>query len=203
MNSKQERLRERYAAGETPWDHELPPPEVIATLPDLPAGRALDLGCGYGRAAVYMARHGWRVDGVDFIDLAIAGAQRRAEAAGVADRAQFHVGPVTDLSYLSGPYDMALDVGCMHNLDEAELRAYEAELARLLRPGGLYLLFAHLRGDPVEYDSDGRPRWLVEETLHKIFQTNFNLDKAEYGQTQMPDQDPWPSAWFWFSRLVV
>jgi SAM-dependent methyltransferase len=136
--SAYERLRERYASGETPWDHELPPPELMATIEALPPGRALDLGCGYGRAAIYMARHQWQVDAVDFIDLAIEEAVRRAEQAGVAARIQFHVSPVTDLHYLTGPYDFALDVGCMHNFDEAALRAYRDELVRLLRPGGLY-----------------------------------------------------------------
>ena len=195
-----ERLRERYASGETPWDHELPPPEVVAIMERLPAGRALDLGCGYGRAAIYMAQRGWRVDGVDFIDLAIAEAGRRATAAGVAGRVQFHLSPVTDLHYLSGPYDFALDVGCMHNFDEAQLGAYQEELVRLLRPGGLYLLFAHLRAEPVEYDSDGRPRWLPEEWLHDHFAADFVLERAEHGQTETGDQPPWPSGWFWFRR---
>jgi SAM-dependent methyltransferase len=195
-----ERLRERYAAGQTPWDHELPPPELIATLENLPPGRALDLGCGYGRAALYMARRQWLVDGVDFIDLAVAGAINRAAEAGVAERVQFHVSPVTDLHYLSGPYDLALDVGCMHNFDENELRTYRDEVARLLRPGGLYLLFAHLRAEPVEYDVDGRPRWLPESLLHAYFKADFHLERAEHGQTQMADHPPWPSAWFWFRR---
>jgi SAM-dependent methyltransferase len=198
--SSYEQLRERYASGETPWDHELPPPELMATIEELPPGRALDLGCGYGRAAIYMARHQWQVDAVDFIDLAIEEAVRRAERAGVAARIQFHVSPVTDLHYLTGPYDFALDVGCMHNFDEAALRAYRDELVRLLRPGGLYLLFAHLRGEPVEYDSDGRPRWLSEKQLYTLFAPEFLLERVVHGETTMPDQPPWPSAWFWFRR---
>jgi cyclopropane fatty-acyl-phospholipid synthase-like methyltransferase len=195
-----ERLRERYANGETPWDHELPPPEVIAMLSHLPPGRALDLGCGYGRAAIYMAQQGWQVDAIDFIDLAIVGARQRAEQAGVSDQIQFHVGSVTDLHYLTGPYDFALDVGCMHNFDHEMLQAYRDEVARLLRPDGHYLLFAHLRAEPIEYDSNGRPRWLPEPLLYDLFTADFYLDQVEHGQTQMPDQAPWSSAWFWFRR---
>jgi cyclopropane fatty-acyl-phospholipid synthase-like methyltransferase len=198
--SNYEQLRERYASGETPWDHKLPPPEIMATIEELPPGRALDLGCGYGRAAIYMARRQWQVDAVDFIDLAIEEAVRRAEQAGVAGRIQFHVSPVTDLHYLAGPYDFALDVGCMHNFDEAALRAYRDELDRLLRPGGMYLLFAHLRGEPVEYDSDGRPRWLSEKQLYTLFAPEFLLERVVHGETTMPDRPPWPSAWFWFRR---
>ena len=43
-----ERMARRYTDGDVPWDHELPPPEVIVLLDRLPAGRALDVGCGYG-----------------------------------------------------------------------------------------------------------------------------------------------------------
>ena len=39
---------------------------MIAAASSLPPGRALDLGCGYGRTAILLAQHGWRVDGVDF-----------------------------------------------------------------------------------------------------------------------------------------
>ncbi|MCA9932850.1 MAG: methyltransferase domain-containing protein, partial [Anaerolineales bacterium] len=76
-----DRLRERYELGQVPWDHELPPPEVVAELEQMLPGRALDLGCGYGRASVYMAQHNWQVDGVDFIDLALQEAARRAAEA--------------------------------------------------------------------------------------------------------------------------
>lgn len=102
--------------GQVPWDRELPPPEVIALAAELPPGRALDLGCGYGRASIYLAQHGWMCDGVDFIPEAVAGARMRAATANVADRALFHTLPVTDLASLAPPYDLAVDVGCMHNL---------------------------------------------------------------------------------------
>lgn len=198
--STYEQLRQRYATGETPWDHELPPPELMATLETLPPGRALDLGCGYGRAAIYMARQQWQVEAIDFIDLALEEAARRAEEAGVAAQIQFHLSPVTDLPYLSGPFDLALDVGCMHNFDEAALRAYRDEVARLLRPGGLYLLFAHIRAEPVDDDEDGSPRGLSEPLLYDLFAADFHLERVEHGETTMPDRAPWPSAWFWFRR---
>ena len=87
-----DRMRERYLAGAIPWDDTLPPPEVTELMPQLEAGRALDLGCGYGRATIFMARYGWRVDGVDFIPEAIAEATRRVEAAGVTNLVQLSVG---------------------------------------------------------------------------------------------------------------
>ena len=50
----------------------------------LPAGRALDLACGEGRNAIWLARRGWTVTGVDFSDTAIAKARHLAEKAQVS-----------------------------------------------------------------------------------------------------------------------
>ena len=88
---------------------------MLAFAPTLPVGRALDLGCGLGRATIFLARLGWQADGVDFIAQAVAEATRRAQLAGVAARAHFYHGAVDQLDFLAGPYDFALDVGCAHN----------------------------------------------------------------------------------------
>jgi SAM-dependent methyltransferase len=192
-----DRLLEFYQAGPVPWDQPDPPPEVLAFVPTLPVGRALDLGCGLGRAALYLARLGWQVDAIDFILQAIAEATTRASQAGL-DRVRFHLGPVTQLDFLTGPYDFALDTGCAHSFTADELRTYHRELLRLLKPGGYYLLFAHLN------EADPEPetrRWLDEADLHQIFTEGFALERVEYGQTQVGDQAPWRSAWFWFKRI--
>lgn len=206
--SSYERFAARYAAGPVPWDDEAPPPEVVTLTAELRPGRALDLGCGFGRAAVYLARHGWRVDGVDFIPQAIAEARARAEAAGVSQMAHFHLATVTDLHFLAGPYDLALDVGCMHALNEVELPAYRDGLIRLLRPNARYLLFARLRQAETE-EEDG-PRGIPEATIYALFATTFALERVVHGLTQIPpqgsvqgieDKPAWASAWFWFRRL--
>ena len=196
MSSHFDSLLEFYQAGPVPWDQPDPPPEVLAFVPTLPVGRALDLGCGPGRAAKYLARLGWWVDGVDFIPQAIAEATVRARQAGL-ENIHFHLGPVTQLDFLSGPYDFALDVGCAHGFNADELRAYHRELLRLLKPGGHFLLFAHLDEADPEPEARG---WLDEADLRRLFGEGFALERVEYGQTQVGDQAPWRSAWFWFRR---
>lgn len=205
MNSRQERLRERYEQGNVPWDAELPPPEVLALAAALPVGRALDLGCGYGRAAIYLAGLGWEVDGVDFVALALEEARRRAAATGVDVR--FHEGSVTDLSFLAGPYDLALDIGCGHGLDEVGLRAYRDELLRLLRPGALFLFFGRVQtwaDEAPEKDDASGPPGLDEEQFRNLFTRvdgGFELERYERGITEMSDEDSsWVSAWFWLRR---
>lgn len=201
------RLAEYYASGDIPWDDPLPPPEVLDLIPTLQSGRALDLGCGYGRAAIYMASLGWQVDAVDFIPEAIAEAASRASQAGVDVR--FHVAEVTSLDFLSGPYDFALDVGCGHTLNESELRQYRDQLHRLLRPGGLFLLFARLSDDRLPKDESSTagneendsPSGLAVQTITSVFDDGFEMEWFERGLTEMDDQNSWASAWFWFRRI--
>lgn len=191
-----ERMQNRYQSEETPWDDPTPPPEIIALAERLEPGRALDLGCGYGRSSLYLAQRGWQVDGVDFVAEAIAGAKKRAETAGVSVR--FHHADVTDLSFLEPPYQLAFDVGCAHALDEAGLRAYHQHLSRLLEPGATYALYARLREDSPSEDG---PRGLDEAVLYRIFEQNFALTKAEHGLTVMSEDNQWQSAWYWFERI--
>ncbi len=194
---KHERMEEIYESGSIPWGQTDPPPEVIDIASVLPVGRALDLGCGLGRASIYLAGLGWQVDGVDFVAQAIEGAKLRADQAGVSERINFHQSPVTQLDFLHETYDFALDVGCAHGLTEVELVVYHRELVRLLKPSAVFLLFAHLNEENINPDEQN---WMDEVHMRKLFKTGFALEKVEFGQTQVNDQAPWRSAWFWFRK---
>jgi SAM-dependent methyltransferase len=193
-----ERFQARYEEGRVPWDDPLPPPEILELAAVLSPGRALDLGCGYGRVAIHLAGRGWTVDSVDFIPQAIAIARQRAMRAGVSERATFHVASAAELPFLHPPYDLAIDIGCMHSFTEEMLIGYRAELIRLLSPGGLYVLFAHLR-DEGEPEGDG-PRGIPEATIDQLMAAYFVLERVTYGVTQVEDKPPWNSGWFWFRR---
>jgi SAM-dependent methyltransferase len=132
----------QYLLGRARWDTGVTPPEVVELIErgDLPPGRALDLGCGTGTNCIYLARHGWEAVGVDFSALAIRQARRKAHRAGVDCR--FYQADVTDLAFLAGPFDLALDIGCLHSVPPEGREQYASGLARLVRPGGLYLLYA-------------------------------------------------------------
>ena len=78
-----------YRLGLTVWRRPAPPDDLVALVEgpsSLPAGRALELGCGTGTDTIYLAGHGWDVTGIDTVPKALATARRDASAAGVAPR---------------------------------------------------------------------------------------------------------------------
>lgn len=189
-------MRRRYRERDLPWDTPLPPPEVRAAADQLPPGAALDLGCGGGRACIALAQRGWSCTGVDLVPEAIAMAEERAAAAGVAAQIRFHVGSVARLELLQGPYDLAVDVGCLHSLDDAEALSYAAGLARLLRPGACYLLFGR-RPDPITPPS---LRGLTEGWIRTLFADRLHVDQVAPGMTTNAEGRAVPSIWFWLTR---
>jgi cyclopropane fatty-acyl-phospholipid synthase-like methyltransferase len=182
----------RYLLGWPPWDTQVTPPEVVELVEgeSLPPGRALDLGCGTGTNCIYLARHGWEVVGVDFSILAIRRAWRKARRAGVD--CQFYRGDVTDLAFLADPFDLMLDIGCLHSLPQERWERYAAGVARLVRPGGLYLLYAF-----TSQPDQSAPRGVASEGIRSLFAPAFAMERKEGGEDPSGPQ----SAWYWLRRL--
>lgn len=183
----------QYILGRTPWDTQVTPPEVVELIEggNIPTGRALDLGCGTGTNCIYLARHGWKVVGVDFSTLAILRARRKARQAGVD--CTFYRADVTDLSFLEGTFDFVLDIGCLHSVPMEGWQPYAAQVARLVRPEGLYMLYAfvHRPGRP-------GPRGVSPAELRDLFEHTFVVERQEGG-----DDPTGPSAaWYWLRRIA-
>lgn len=102
-------------------------------------GRAIDLGCGTGANAIFLAKHGFEVTGVDFAQAAIEKARQRANEAGVQVR--FIVDDLTDLRQVSGAFDFLLDYGVLDDLSLRQREAYVQNMLPLTRPGSCYLLW--------------------------------------------------------------
>lgn len=178
----------RYVTGKTPWDTNVTPPEVMEFIAQHPPGWALDLGCGTGTNAITLAKHGWKVTGVDFSAKAIKRARQKANAAGV--KVEFIVGDVADLSLLNGPYDYALDIGCLLSLSSKAREGYAKGLKRLVKPGGWYMLYAWLPRKGKE-GTWGTSKQEVEGLIGHSFEKIRVVVGQERGL---------PSAWYWFRR---
>jgi 2-polyprenyl-3-methyl-5-hydroxy-6-metoxy-1,4-benzoquinol methylase len=82
MHMGREEWDRRYAGSELLWTGK-PNRFLVAEAGDLPPGRALDLACGEGRNAIWLAEQGWQVTGVDFSGVALEKARKLAAARGV------------------------------------------------------------------------------------------------------------------------
>ncbi|MGW0333090.1 class I SAM-dependent methyltransferase [Streptomyces sp. NPDC003011] len=112
------------------------------------AGRALDLGCGPGRNALWLAARGFEVDAVDLSPTAVQWARERAREAGAEATVRFHRGDAFALTatVLAGPYDLVYDSGCFHHLPPHRRISYLALLDRVLAPGGHFALTCFAAG---------------------------------------------------------
>ena len=175
-----------------PWDTGITPPEVVEAVEGpqaLEPGRALDLGCGTGTNSLYLARHGWSVVGVDLAAAAVRRARRKAKQARLP--VDFYTADVTRLDFLDPPFDLALDIGCFHTLDDQGWIRYRAELCRLLRPGARFMLYAfgprQGRFMNVGITPDG---------VRRLFEPGLRLLRVEGGA----DPTGPSAAWYWLER---
>jgi len=162
-----------YRAGRPRWDSAEPRPELAGLIQGRPAGRALDLGCGTGTDAIYLASQGWEAVGVDFVPEAIGTARSRAAACGSS--ASFVVADVTRLrqAAVNGDFDLVIDIGCYHAIPARLRDSYATEVAALTMPGAdLYL--AGISAPPATWRLLGA-QGVSADDLRRRFGTDFDL----------------------------
>lgn len=138
-------------------DHRLV--ELVEGPDPLTPGRALDIGCGTGRNAVYLAGHGWDTTGVDMVDHALRKARRKAAAQQLAVR--FVQGDVTRLADLDiGEVDLLMGGGCYHMIPADRRQAYAESVTGAASAGARLIIVGVRRrvGSP-EQLAAGLPGW--------------------------------------------
>lgn len=150
---EQERFRiddlyKNMPLNEIPWNSEQPPELLvelvesgrIKPLDDARGrpGRALDLGCGLGNYAIYLAGKGFEVTGIDFSPTAIKIAKENAKKKSV--KCNFLAEDVTSKwPDLGKPFDFVYDWGMLHHIFPEKRGRYIENVHRVLKPGGNYL----------------------------------------------------------------
>lgn len=175
---------------EAPWDIGKAQPAMAALVADYPPiGPILDVGCGSGDLAIHLARLGYEVVGIDFVEAAIAEANKRRAALPpeTARVLSFRVADAFQLSRLGKRFGWVVDTGFLHLLDPVDTDRYVHELASALISGGrLYLLeFA------VELPADNVPRAVTEDEVRSRFQSGngwrlLEVRSAEFLSTVAP-----------------
>jgi ubiquinone/menaquinone biosynthesis C-methylase UbiE len=174
--------------GQPPWDTGVSPPELIDFLQNHQTGRAIDIGCGTGTNVITLAQAGWKVTGVDFAPRAIKLARQKAGRAGI--QAEFLVRDATALQGITGPFDLAFDLGCFHSIPEAGKKKYLNQLDRILAPGGFWLIYGFLNS-------------ATDQTSSGLSQTD--IDRISSRLTLLSRQNGYDkrersSAWFLFQK---
>lgn len=141
----QQHWENRYAEKDQIWSG-----RVNAHLPtvtaELAPGRALDLGCGEGGDAVWLAEHGWQVVAVDIATNALQRARAAAVARGVDGRIEFEQHDLSD-SFPDGDFDL-VSAQFLHSAARLEREAVLRKAVAAVAPGGTLLIVDHGAAPP-------------------------------------------------------
>jgi len=140
----QEYWEAHYAQRERIWSGRVNA-HFAAVVTDLPPGRALDLGCGEGGDAVWLAERGWQVTAVDISETAMKRAGEEARARGVLDRIDFQCHDLSD-SFPGGTYDL-ISAQFLHSTVRLDRPRILRAAASAVAPGG-HLVIVDPRGMP-------------------------------------------------------
>ena len=147
-----------YRGRERVWSGR-PNPLLVDVVRNLRPGTALDLGCGEGGDAIWLARQGWRVTAVDVSATALDRAAADAATAGVADRIDFRPHDLA-LTFPPGAFDL-VSAQYLHSPIEFPRVHVLQEAASAVTPGGLLLIVDHASVSPGSWAAP-------EETLAQL-----------------------------------
>jgi SAM-dependent methyltransferase len=173
---------------EIPWNLENPPDllvEIVESQRVLPC-RAVDLGCGTGNYAVWLATKGFQMTGIDISVEALEFAKRLASKKAVSCR--FIAADLLGekISALQASFDFAYDWEVLHHVFPENRDRYVANVHRMLRPGARYLSVCFSEDDDPSFGGMGKYRktrlgttlyFSSEQELRDLFEPMFNVEE--------------------------
>ena len=137
------------------------------------AGDVLDVGCGTGENALFLAEHGHEVWGVDSVSRAIEIAREKAQERDLP--VTFLVHDALALENLGRTFDTVIDSGLFHALSDPERTRFVRSLAAALRPGGTYLMLALSDLEP----GDNGPRRVTQQEIRAAFGDGWRINRIQ------------------------
>jgi SAM-dependent methyltransferase len=186
---------EHYATGFLPWDSGKPDEALVDAVGSglIEPGRTLEIGCGTGTNALWLAEKGFNVLGVDVAPLAIEKSRARPGNA----RCRFAVLDFMTTMPPGAPFALVFDRGCWHVFDEAAERVrFASRVAYLLAPGGKWLsLIGSTEGPPRDV---GPPRRSARDII-SVIEPVLEILELRSIQFDPESMEP-PKAWLCLSR---
>jgi ubiquinone/menaquinone biosynthesis C-methylase UbiE len=156
-----------------PWDVGRPQPAFVELVRagELGKDKVLDVGCGTGENALYLASNGFSVSGVDLSDRAIAAA--RAKAVERRLNIDFRTGNALSLEFKDSVFDNVIDSGLFHTFPDDDRPVYAREMARVLVTRGRYFMLCFSEKEPTDW---GGPRRIRREEIETTFSPLFKIN---------------------------
>jgi len=164
--------------GTPPWDIGRPQKEIIRLAEDGEiSGKVLDVGCGTGENALYLADLGFDMWGIDAVPSAIERAKEKAEKRGV--KVNFLVSDALDLQSLRTKFETVIDCGLFHVFSDEERPIYAESLLSALYPGGKYFMLCFSEHEPGSYGPRRVTQVEIRATFGKGWKVNY-IREAEF-----------------------
>ena len=169
---------------EIPWNIEEPPKALVELVESekVKSCKTIDLGCGAGNYAIYLASIGFDVTGVDISPMAVKIAKENAKKRGV--KCDFFVANVLgDLDEVKEIFDFAYDWELLHHIFPEKRKKYIENVYGILNPRGKYLSICFSEKDP-QFGGAGKVRetrlgtilyFSSEDELRDLFDPYFNI----------------------------
>jgi len=156
-----------------PWDIGRPQPAFVELVQagELNEGRVLDVGCGTGENALYLAERGFSVVGVDLSTRAIDAAKTKGSERKL--KVDFRLANALSLDFKNAYFDNAIDSGLFHTFNDNDRAVFGREIARVLKTDGRYFMLCFSDKEPTSW---GGPRRVTREEIEATFSPLFNID---------------------------
>ncbi len=183
-----DKIYENIPLEEIPWNIETPPDALVELIDSekVKPCKTIDLGCGAGNYAIYLASRGFDVTGVDFSPAAIKTAKENAKNKRV--KVNFLAADVLgDLHEVRDIFDFAYDWELLHHIFPNKRKKYVENVHKILNPGGKYLSVCFSEKDP-EFGGSGKYRetrlgtllyFSSEHELKDLFEPYFNIKELK------------------------
>jgi len=156
---------------EAPWDIGRPQKEIVQLeRAGEIAGSVLDVGCGTGENALYLAAQNHEVWGIDFTPLAIQKAEEKAAQRNL--HVTFLVLNVLELHTLGRTFDTVIDSGLFHTLSDEDRPIFVNNLAAVIHRGGTYFMLCFSELEPGSYG----PRRITQAEIRDSFRDGWHIN---------------------------